>query len=287
MTVSGKDRISVVRSSVRLAEWHEKSFWPLYEEYLGDATKLYSHTYRTLSDLANTDPTVDQQEAFENGWELLVARNEELELRKKYYQEVGAILNGVVALQFLQTEAMMDMLESADIYAKSGWQKYRFHAQAMSPDKVKEAKHNTLASALSLKEDKKDLFWNLYSEYERESDALLGEAYNIYGLFASDAADYTPALAKRLGHDLLHIMQREVRLKERYFLEMNALVDSSTAVRFLAWEDYYSLVSKMHAWSENESIRVLDPVKYPAPSGSGSNGVQSSLRPVQNLLPDL
>ena len=75
-------------------------------------------------------------------------------------------------------------------------------------------------------------------------------ALNI-GLFASDAADFTPALAKRLGHDLLHIMEREIRLKERYFLEMNALVGPSTAARFLAWEDYYSLVSKMHAWAEN------------------------------------
>ena len=42
MTVSGTDRISVVKSSVRLAEWHEKSFWPLYEKYLADATPLYA-----------------------------------------------------------------------------------------------------------------------------------------------------------------------------------------------------------------------------------------------------
>lgn len=251
MTVSGTDRISVVKSSVQLAEWHEKSFWPLYEKYLTDATEVYSLTYRYLQELADTDASVDEQLAFENGWNLLVHRNEELQLRKKYYQEVGAILNGVVALQFLQTEAMMDMLESSDIYRKSGWQKFRFHAQAMSDDKVKKAKHNTLALALSLPADKKDIFWNLYSKYEEESDALLGEAYSVYGLFASDAADFTPALAKRLGHDLLHIMEREVRLKERYFLEMNALVGSSIAARFLAWEDYYSLVSKMHAWAEN------------------------------------
>lgn len=250
MTVSGTDRISVVKSSVRLAEWHEKSFWPLYEKYLADATPVYALTYRSLQDLAETNVKTNEQEAFENGWDLLTHRNEELELRKKYYQEVGAILNGIVALQFLQTEAMMDMLESAQIYNKSSWKKYRFHSQSMPSDKVKEAKHNTLASALSLPEDKKDIFWNVYNRYEEESDALLGDAYSVYSLFASDAADFTPALAKRLGHDLLHIMEREVRLKERYFLEMNALVGSTTAARFLAWEDYYSLVSKMYAWAD-------------------------------------
>jgi len=249
MTVSGTDRIAVVKNSVRLAEWHEKSFWPLYDKYLKEATAVYSNTYRSLKDLAGSQ-TTDDQEAFEYGWNLLTHRNEELELRKKYYQEVGGILNGVVALQFLQTEAMMDMLQTAQIYRDNGWQKYRFHAASMPADKVREAKHNMLKLALALPADKKDLFWNLYSKYEDESDALLGEAYNVYGLFASDASDFTPALAKRLGNDLLQVMEREIRLKERYFLEMNAIVGSVPAARFLAWEDYYSVVCKMYAWAE-------------------------------------
>jgi hypothetical protein len=250
MTVSGTDRVSVVKSSVRLAEWHEKSFWPLYEKYLKDATEVYSLTYRSLKDLASTKKNSDEQEAFENGWNLLTHRNEELELKKKYYQEVGAILNGVVALQFLQTEAMMDMLETAQIYKENGWEKYRYHATSMPQDKVKEGKHNMLKLAVSLPAEKQELFWSLYSKYEEESDALLGDAYNVYGLFASDASDFTPALAKRLGNDLLHVMEREVRLKERYFLEMNAIVGPLPAARFLAWEDYYSVVCKMYAWAD-------------------------------------
>ncbi len=252
LSVSGNDRISIVKSSVRLAEWHEKSFWPLYDKYMNDAVKVYSLTYRSLQDLARTDASVPQQDAFENGWKLLTSRNEELELKKKYYQEVGAVLNGVIALQFLQTEAMMDMLGTAQIYSDSEWKKYRFHEQALAVNEVKEAKHNTLAAALSIPPDKKDAFWNVYTKYEEESDALLGDAYSVYSLFASDAADFTPALAKRLGNDLLKVMEREVRLKERYFLEMNAMAGSTLAARFLAFEDYYSVVAKMYAWSDKE-----------------------------------
>src|SRR5688572_7767959 len=70
MTVSGKDRISVVKTNVRLAEWHEKAFWPLYDKYLTDATKIYSQTYRSLSDLAKTNKSVDEQDAFDRGWNL-------------------------------------------------------------------------------------------------------------------------------------------------------------------------------------------------------------------------
>lgn len=250
-TVSGDDRISVVKSSVRLAEWHEKAFWPVYEAYLDDATKVYSLTYRSLYDLTRTDASVDGEAAFENGWKMLTYRNEELALRRKYYQEVGNILNGVVALQFLQTESMMDMLESSNIYSKSDWEKYRFQSHLMPASQVKDAKHNTIDAALEIPENKKITFWNIYHRYEDESDALLGEAYSVYTLFASDAADFTPALAKRLGHDLLHVMEREIRLKERYFLEMNEAVGPSLAARFLAFEDYFSVVAKMHAWTGN------------------------------------
>lgn len=250
LTVSENDRISVVKSSVRLAEWHEKSFWPLYEKYMNDAVKVYSLTYRSLQDLAGTDKTISDQEAFENAWKLLTYRNDELALRKQYYQEIGSVLNGVVAFQFLQTEAMMDMIESSEIYGKSSWKNFRFHPQALSSDQIKTAKHNTLSSGLSLSPGEEDAFWMVYSKYEEECDALLGEEYSLYALFASDAADFTPALAKRLGHDLLHVMEREIKLKEKYFLEMNAVVGSSLAARFLAWEDYYSLVSKMYAWAD-------------------------------------
>ena len=90
----------------------------------------------------------------------------------------------------------------------------------------------------------------MYSRYEDECDALLGENLSVYSLFSSDASDFTPALAKRLGNDLLQVMEREIRLKERYYLEMNATAGSLAAARFLAFEDYYSIVAKMYAWAD-------------------------------------
>lgn len=250
LTVSGNDRMSVVKSSLHLAEWHQKAFWPLYENYLGEATEVYSASYRSLKDLAGTDAKLTGNEAFENGRKLLARRSEELALRKKYYQQVASALNGVVALQFLQTEAMMDMLESAQIYSDSPWGKFRFHSQSLKADRLMEAKHNTMKAALQLPADKEAAFWAVYSKYENECDALLGEDYTIYSLFASDAADFTPGIAKRLGNDLLQVMERELKLKEKYFTMMDAAAGSSVAARFLAWEDYYSIVSKMYAWAD-------------------------------------
>ena len=107
-----------------------------------------------------------------------------------------------------------------------------------------------MSTALSLSSTEKDAFWTVYEKYEEECNAVLGENYSLYGLFASDAADFTPALAKRLGNDLLQVMEREQKLKEKYFMEMNVAAGPFNAARFLAWEDYYSVIAKMYAWAD-------------------------------------
>ena len=70
---------------------------------------------------------------------------------------------------------------------------------------------------------------------------------DLYELFAEDVSVFTPVLAKRQGYDLLTLFDREIKLKEKYFNEMNLSAGSSLAARFLMWEDYYSTVCKLDA----------------------------------------
>ena len=53
-----------------------------------------------------------------------------------------------------------------------------------------------------------------------------------------------------MGQDALAIMEREIKLKEKYYLKLKDQMGAVMAAKFLAWEDYYSLVSKMHAWAD-------------------------------------
>jgi hypothetical protein len=243
--------MSMVKNSIDIPSWHEKSFWPLYEKYMNKVEDVSLSTYRALDDLARTDSKSSDQEAYDNARKMIEFRYAELDVRKQYYQDIAAGFNGVIAFQFLQTEALLDMMESSRIYDATSWRKYRFHPQAMESSQIESAKHNTIQKALALSPDKAQAFFDVYSKYEQECDQLLGENYNIVGLYAGEASDYTPGLAKRLGNDLLNVMNREIKLKEKYFDQMNFAFGPAVASRFLAWEEYYSLVNKMHAWSES------------------------------------
>lgn len=249
-SVSEVNRMSLVKTNIPLTEWHEQSFWTQYKTYLDKIQGVSLQTYTALHGLALTDRTIDNLEAFENGRKLIAYRFDELVVLRQYFVDICREHNGVIGLQFLQTETMLDMMESSRIYDESQWRNFRFLPRAFKFEDLKKAKHNTITKALSLSPQEAAIFFPLYSRYEQESEEVLGEGYNLYALFAAEASDFTPGLAKRQGYDLLTVIEREIKLKEKYFTEMNSVVGSSLAARFLAWEDYYSLICKINVWVE-------------------------------------
>lgn len=250
-SVSSPDRLVIVKNSLTIPAWHEKNFWPVYETYLSDITKQASSSNQLLSSFAQSEFDRSDNNAYEKGKQMLGSRFDVLTVRQRYYSSIGSSFNGIIALQFLQTEALFDMMEASSIYENSRWRNFRFHPNITSSQKVRAAKHNMIKAALNIPEQQSELFWSIYKNYEVECDALLGENYNMISLYSSEPADFTPALAKRLGMDFLSVMERELKLKQKYFDQMNLRVGSTLAAGFLAWEDYYSLISKMNSWSEN------------------------------------
>lgn len=237
--------MDLVRASIPLSEWHEMSFWAQYKDYLGKIQAVSSQTYGAIQKLARTEKGGDDQKAFENGCEIIACRFNELIVKREYFNQISHNHNGIIGFQFLQAEAMLDLIESARIYDQSSLRNFRFLHNAFSADKLKQAKYNMITSALSLSPNEADTFFPVYFRYEQECDDLMGETYDLYELFSVDAADLTPLVSKNHGYNLLTLMKREIKLKEKYFNEMNSAVGSSLAARFLAWEDYYSITCKM------------------------------------------
>lgn len=246
---SPSDRLSMVKNSIVVPLWHEKTFWPVYERYVLEGRELSATTYRALHGLAFANGWDDAVAASETSHNYLAQRADELSLKRKYYREIGDDFNGVLALQFLQTETVMDMMESFAIYEQSPWKNFRFQTDAIPDEKIREAKNNMLRAALGISGDDARRFLEIYERYEDECDVLL-DGYEIYSLYAGEPSDYTPALARRLGDNLLVVSERELKLKEKYFNEVQTQLGAILATGFLAWEDYYSIIRKMHAWAD-------------------------------------
>lgn len=247
---SGSTKVAIARSSIDVPAWHEKTFWPLYESYVSISGEILTRGTRLRQNLAAVNNSTAGADAALAAEDVLRVDLEALKTKREYYQKIGSELNGIISLQFLQGEIVMDMLESSKVYEASPIAKYRFHPTVTSEAQFNKAKRATIRTALGLTNDNAFYFWNIYNKYEEEVDALLGEEYSLISFYAGDPVDFTPALAKRLGHDALAILEREIKLKEKYYLQVKEQMGPVLAAKFLAWEDYYSLVSKMHAWAD-------------------------------------
>src|SRR5690349_15516039 len=61
-SVSTGDRLAVVKNSVDLTEWHEKSFWAQYNDYLAKTQESSTHGFISVQELAAVDRATDTAE---------------------------------------------------------------------------------------------------------------------------------------------------------------------------------------------------------------------------------
>jgi hypothetical protein len=249
-SVSESERQILIKSSVPLTEWHEKSFWPQYNDYRQRVLNYSLQTYQSIDNLCRIKSNTAG--AFTVGSEMLANRHNELAVRKESYTEIARDHNGIVALKFLQAEFTLDLIESSRVYDETSIKNYRFRSAGLSSVQYNQIKYRLLSNALALTPEEAVVFLPIYTLYEEECTNTLGKDYDLYGIFAGEASDLTPGLAKRHGANLLVLMDREVRLKEKYFNELNTKLGSSVAARFLAWEDYFSIGCKLSVWAAEQ-----------------------------------
>jgi hypothetical protein len=237
-SVSETDRIGFVRTSVPLSDWHENTFWPQYADYRENTADLSLKEYIAVQELARESENTSTA-AYQSGNTLIERCADELAMKTRYYAEIGQTHNGIIALKFLQTELLLDLMETSRIYDQSWIRKYRFNSGFVSDDSRWQAEYNTVVKALSLTPADVQLFLPIYIEFERDREETIGEP-----------TDFTPGLAKRQGYDLLSVMDRELKLKAKYFDRLNSVLGPQIAARFLAWEDYYSIQCKLNIWAD-------------------------------------
>jgi hypothetical protein len=248
--VSTVDRIAVIKNSVNLTEWHEKSFWAQYNNYLSKTENVSAHLYISMIELAGLTKKSDTAEASSRARHMLKLAFEQQALMASYYREIGQDHNGTIALQFLQAETQLDLMEGVAIYENSRMRPFRLKPGLTQRTGTWQAQYNVVSKALALTPAEAEVFYPIYSRYQAECEDVLGTDYSMYELFAGPADDYPPGLAKRIGYDLLTVSKRELELKQKFYEEIRQASGPLIAAQFLAWEDFHSLVCKMTVWAD-------------------------------------
>jgi hypothetical protein len=232
------------------ASWREQTFWKLYDNYRDKTLTVTIREHEAVQQLSCSGKETPSEEALLNGVRMIGSSLDKLIVKCQHFREMSHEDNGIIALRFLQTAVMLDMVERTQIYEQSDLIDHHFVPDSIASHERWKEKFKVMARALALSPEEERQFMPIYLRFDQECEDLVGPQYNAYRVFAGAATDFTPALARRHGFDLLDVIEREIRLKEKFFNEINATLGSPVAARFLAWEDYYSIQCKLRAMGQ-------------------------------------
>jgi hypothetical protein len=242
--------VSAPKSAESPAAWHDQTFWKLYDNYRDKTLTVTIREHEAVQLLSSTGKETPNDEALLNGVRMIGASLDKLILKCQHFREMSEEQNGIVALRFLQTAVMLDMVERSQIYEQSALIGHHFVPDSIEHQQRWKEKFKVMVTALELSPAEEKQFMPIFLKFDQESEDVVGPQYHAYGVYAGETTDFTAGLARRHGFDLLDIIEREIRLKEKYFNEISAAMGPSVAARFLAWEDYYSIQCKLRTMGE-------------------------------------
>ena len=231
------DRLTALQSTITIKEIDADEFWSIYHQYTQERPVTASHTYFSES--------ADSIDAHSCVNEILKSQLANLSLKRQYFDKINESLNGTLALQFLQSEALLDLIVKSQSYENKSWKQPQWRPEMMEDADVKMF---AMEKSLALTKEQALRFRSLFVEFEFDYSRIVGHRLAWFEQYVEDITDLTPAQCKKLGKEFLTMQQNELRLLEKMFKSMHEAFGDEVALTYMALEDYFTMAAKLRTW---------------------------------------
>src|SRR5277367_3549182 len=100
----------LIAANVKLTDTEATKFWPIYDQYVAELTKINNDKYAVVKEYANGYGTLTDAQALDLTRRLLGVDNAVAQLRLKYVPIVNGVLPGVKTATFFQIDRRLTML---------------------------------------------------------------------------------------------------------------------------------------------------------------------------------
>lgn len=232
------ERKNVLRSLLALKESEETIFWPLYEQY-EQQLESTSFSIRTAAAQSNNPNSVIGQ-AFKNQY-----RN--VRVKKEFFERINAAINGTIALKFLQSEALTELMQKSKYRELDFGEQLVWDKQFINDERLK---FERMVELLSPSPESVEKLRLVFDDFEFEYSRVVGHQFVWFELYVEDPLDLTPAQCKKMGAEFLQQQYNEVRVAERFFKQLASDTDEKLAAMFIMLEDYFNTMAKLEVWSD-------------------------------------
>jgi len=109
------EKVAIITEVMDFTEEESAAFWPLYRQYDLDLTKIKDQRIALIKDYAANFDNMTNEKAKELMDGTIKYREDELNLRKKYFKKFDKILPTIKAARFMQLENQIDLLINLQI----------------------------------------------------------------------------------------------------------------------------------------------------------------------------
>jgi len=102
------DRKDLVAKSMKLTDDEAQAFWPIYDQYANELSKLSDRTVTLITQFADNYKDLADREAIRMTTESLDIEQQKLSIRQHYVQQLATVLPGKKVARFVQVEKRLD-----------------------------------------------------------------------------------------------------------------------------------------------------------------------------------
>jgi hypothetical protein len=100
----------LIAANLKLTDTEATKFWPIYDQYVAELSKVNNDKYAVVKEYANNYGTLTDAQALDLTKRLLAVDNAVAQLRTKYVPIVNGVLPGVKTATFFQIDRRLTML---------------------------------------------------------------------------------------------------------------------------------------------------------------------------------
>ena len=109
------DRKPLVAKAMNLTDDESRIFWPIYEEYKAELSKLSDRSITLIAGFAANYRDLTDQQANDMTREFLAIEQDRLNLREKYFEKFSHALPGKRVARFFQVERRLDAVVTLNL----------------------------------------------------------------------------------------------------------------------------------------------------------------------------
>jgi hypothetical protein len=114
----GKDRREIVKANMLLTPSEAARFWPIYDQYRADMTKLGDRRVKLITDYAANRNSMSEEEANRLLKEALDIDKERTELKESYVKKFNKELSARTTARFFHIDQKLDAALEASLAAR-------------------------------------------------------------------------------------------------------------------------------------------------------------------------